>query len=78
MCGVTYGYIVINLRKPKNNFCLSIGVSGSQLVDRTMRNGNNEIIGNELRNVIGSFSTNSPSHIVIANRSTTCTFHYSC
>lgn len=28
MDGVMYGYVVRNLRKPKNNFCLSIGIDG--------------------------------------------------
>jgi hypothetical protein len=28
MDGVMYGYIVRNLRKPKKNFCLSIGLVG--------------------------------------------------
>jgi lipoprotein signal peptidase len=29
MDGVMYGYIVRNLRKPKKDFCLSIGLVGS-------------------------------------------------
>jgi len=28
MVGVLYGYIVRNLRKPKKDFCLSIGLGG--------------------------------------------------
>jgi hypothetical protein len=33
MDGVMYGYIVRNLRKPKKDFCLSIGLVGSFVWD---------------------------------------------
>lgn len=32
MDGVMYGYVVRNLRKPKKDFCLSIGVVGDYYV----------------------------------------------
>lgn len=41
MVGVLYGYVVRNLRKPKKDFCLSIGLVGmnmcGNLVDTLMR-----------------------------------------
>ena len=33
MDGVMYGYVVRNLRKPKKDFCLSIGLVGSFVWD---------------------------------------------
>lgn len=39
MDGVMYGYIVRNLRKPKKDFCLSIGLVGSFVWDLKDRSG---------------------------------------
>lgn len=54
MVGVVYGYIVRNLRKPKKNFCLSIGLDLSFVwknLDRGMLKRLTEVIGTSIGNI---------------------------
>ena len=54
MDGVMYGYIVRNLRKPKKNFCLSIGLDLSFVwknLDRGMLKRLTEVIGTSIGNI---------------------------